>query len=143
MKALSVRQPWAWLLVRPDLTAPEVRAAAVAAGEIKDIENRTWATKHRGEFLVHAGQTFDMEGFFWVKAQFPKITLPKLGQFPLGGIVGRAELIDSIPPERARNGQVTSRWYMGEHAFVVANSTPLPFRKVKGRLNFFEVPEHG
>jgi len=28
---------------------------------------------------------------------------------------------------------------MGEHAFMVANSMPLPFRKVKGKLNFFEV----
>ena len=76
MKALSIRQPWAWLIVRPDLTDPIQRAAAFAAGEIKDIENRTWATKHRGPFLVHAGQTFDMEGYLWVKSRFPKIPLP-------------------------------------------------------------------
>jgi hypothetical protein len=38
MKALSIRQPWAWLII---------------AG-IKDIENRRWATNHRGPILVHA-----------------------------------------------------------------------------------------
>lgn len=139
MKALSIRQPWAWLIVRPDLTDPQQRAAAVAAGEIKDIENRTWATKHRGPFLVHAGQTFDMEGYLWVKGRFPKIPLPRPGQYDLGGIVGQAVLTDSIPPEKARDGQLKSRWYMGEHAFMVGDSKPLPFRKAKGKLNFFEV----
>ena len=110
MKALSIRQPWAWLIVRPDLTDPAERAAAFAAGEIKDVESR-----------------------------FPKIPLPRPGQYDLGGTIGQAELTDSIPPEKARSGQLKSRWYMGEHAFMVGNSTPLPFRKVKGKLNFFEV----
>lgn len=38
MKALSLRQPWAWL---------------VAAG-YKTIETRTWGTKYRGLLLIHA-----------------------------------------------------------------------------------------
>ncbi len=40
MQALSVRQPWAWLIV---------------AG-YKDVENRGWATKYRGRILIHAGR---------------------------------------------------------------------------------------
>jgi ASCH domain-containing protein len=39
MPALSIRQPWAW---------------AICAG-CKDVENRSWNTKHRGPFVVHAG----------------------------------------------------------------------------------------
>lgn len=35
--ALSIRQPWAWLIVNG----------------FKDIENRDWATPFRGRFLVH------------------------------------------------------------------------------------------
>jgi len=46
MKALSVRQPWAWLI----------------ANNLKPIENRTWPTRYRGAFLIHAGQTFDLQG---------------------------------------------------------------------------------
>ncbi|WP_245839042.1 ASCH domain-containing protein [Yersinia kristensenii] len=38
MKALSIRQPWAWLIVNG----------------YKDIENRTWNTKCRGPVLIHA-----------------------------------------------------------------------------------------
>ena len=39
MKALSIKQPWAWL---------------ICAG-YKDIENRDWSTKFRGRIYVHAG----------------------------------------------------------------------------------------
>ena len=38
MKTLSVRQPWANLIVRG----------------IKDIENRSWKTNFRGRILIHA-----------------------------------------------------------------------------------------
>jgi hypothetical protein len=40
MKALSIRQPWAWLILH--------------AG--KDIENRDWPTRFRGRFLIHAAK---------------------------------------------------------------------------------------
>jgi hypothetical protein len=80
-----------------------------------------------------------MEGYLWVKGRFPNIPLPRPGQYDLGGIVGQAVLTDSIPPEKARGGQLKSRWYMGEHAFMVGDSKPLPFRKEKGKLNFFDV----
>lgn len=38
MKTLSVRQPWASLLV----------------SGLKDIENRTWAPNFKGRILIHA-----------------------------------------------------------------------------------------
>jgi len=40
MKALTIKQPWADLIV----------------SGIKDIENRTWRTKFRGRIYVHASQ---------------------------------------------------------------------------------------
>ena len=43
MKALSVRQPWAELIV---------------AG-LKDVENRTWRTDYRGPVLIHAGMKIE------------------------------------------------------------------------------------
>ncbi|HHY88739.1 MAG TPA: ASCH domain-containing protein, partial [Chloroflexi bacterium] len=44
MKALSVRQPWAWLI----------------AQGYKTVENRTWATNYRGPLLIHAGKKPDL-----------------------------------------------------------------------------------
>lgn len=43
MKTLTIRQPWAW---------------AVAKG-YKTIENRGWATPHRGETAIHSAKKFD------------------------------------------------------------------------------------
>jgi hypothetical protein len=38
MLALTVHQPWAWLIARG----------------IKELETRSWGTKHRGELAIHA-----------------------------------------------------------------------------------------
>lgn len=45
MKALSVRQPWAW---------------AIARGH-KDVVNRRWATTYRGPLLIHASMRIDLD----------------------------------------------------------------------------------
>ena len=58
MKALSIRQPWAWLIVRPDVADQATRAQLRTWRCIKDVENRTWSTGFRGRFLVHAGKTY-------------------------------------------------------------------------------------
>jgi len=41
MKALSVRQPWAWAIIYA----------------LKDIENRGWPINYRGDILIHAAKT--------------------------------------------------------------------------------------
>jgi hypothetical protein len=43
MKELSIRQPWAWLII---------------AGH-KDVENRSWTTTYRGPLLIHAARRPD------------------------------------------------------------------------------------
>lgn len=48
MRAITVRQPWAW---------------AIARGG-KDIENRSWGTSYRGLLAIHAGVRWDEEGAF-------------------------------------------------------------------------------
>ena len=40
-RGLSLRQPWAWLVVNG----------------LKDLENRRWNTRFRGTFLIHAAQS--------------------------------------------------------------------------------------
>lgn len=124
MKALSIRQPWAWLIIHGG----------------KDVENRTWHTRHRGRFLVHAAK--GMTGADYANAcNFcHRNGLPQPPCFDelkskwCGGIIGSVDLVDSIDSSE-------SRWYMGERAFVLAEPQPLPFTPLKGRLNFFEVPQ--
>ncbi len=120
MKALSIRQPWAWLIIHGG----------------KDVENRSWHTKYRGRFLVHAakGMTSDEFTQAMLYCLDRGLTLPDRDDMQCGGIIGSVELVDSLDHS-------DSPWYMGEKAFLLQDPKPLSFTPLKGRLNFFEVPE--
>lgn len=125
MKALSIRQPWAWLIIHGG----------------KDIENRSWHTKFRGRFLVHAagGMTrkeYAEANHFAVQGGMllTPWDLPSFEQLERGGIIGSVELVDSVD-------QSDSPWYMGEKGFVLRDPTALPFIPLKGKLSFFSVSD--
>jgi len=123
MKALSIRQPWAWLILN--------------AG--KDIENRQWPTRFRGTVLVHASKSCtkyehengvndaEMLGFDISK-------IPAWKNTQRGGIVGSVEIIDCV----TKSG---SPWFYGDYGFVLRNPKILPFRPYVGMLGFFDVPD--
>jgi hypothetical protein len=115
MKALSIRQPWAWLIIRGH----------------KDIENRTWLTNFRGKFLIHAGKKFDYEGYNWVLSEM-NMELPEIKDYERGGIVGSAKVTDCV-------ALFDSPWFFGPYGFVICNPKPLPFLPFRGRLGFFEI----
>ncbi|NML34554.1 ASCH domain-containing protein [Paraburkholderia antibiotica] len=140
MKALSIRNPWAWLIVRPDLSG-SARAAAIAAGVLKDIENRSWPTKFRGRVLIHASKGMTRAEYdaaqdpLWPVGG-PTIELPPFDQLQRGGIIGVATIDECIDPIDR-----TSHWHMdGAFGFHLTDVKPLPFVACKGALNFFNVP---
>lgn len=116
--ALSIRQPWAWLI----------------AQGIKDIENRSWSTHYRGLFLIHAGLKFDQAGYEGVGLKHPHLSLPAQASFEKGGIVGVAELMDCVTEH-------PSPWFEGGglYGFVLANARPVEFVSWPGQLGFFKV----
>jgi hypothetical protein len=139
MKALSIRQPWAWLIVRPDLTCPGKRSIADLAGEIKDIENRSWPTKVRGRVLVHAAQgmtqrEYDEVSLMLLDDSFKVDTMPTFKALQRGGIIGSVDIVDCVTTSE-------SPWFFGEFGFVLRDAKPLPFVPFKGSLGFFEVPD--
>ncbi len=124
MKALSIKQPWAWLIVNG----------------WKDIENRTWKTKYQGQFLIHTGLAKPNEAQWnWYQKDMMRLhgvilppMLPECGVH-FGGIVGTACLIDCVE-------ESWSEWFEpGGFGFRLTGAVPLPFKKVKGQLRFFEV----
>lgn len=115
MKALSIQQPWAWLIVMG----------------YKDIENRSWPTTFRGSFLIHAAKKFDHAGYDWLKAQ-TELLIPEPDKCKRGGIVGMAEIIDCVTCHN-------SLWFFGPYGFVLKNARPLPFVPLQGKLGFFDV----
>ena len=125
MKALSIRQPWAWLIVHG----------------YKDIENRTWRTNFRGRVLIHAskGMTRDEYDDAMATALHAGMIaneLPHIEHLKRGGIIGAATITDCIPPDER-----LSDWHMGDaFGFKLDAAMPLPFIECKGRLGFFDVP---
>lgn len=131
MKGLSIQQPWAWCIIRPDIINTRERADAYASGLIKDIENRTRNTSVRGTIYVHASKQIDVPGLLHLRAKFPTIKWPKT--FETGGLVGMVDIVDVVHAH-------ASHWFNAECiGYVLANAKPIAFRAYGGKLGFFEV----
>ncbi len=73
MKVLTIKQPWATLIMQGD----------------KRYEFRSWQTKYRGELLIHAGKSVDKEAIKRLAKYLPE-------NLPLGKILGKVRLVDCI-----------------------------------------------
>ena len=136
MRTLSIRQPWAWLITRPDLVDSAARAEALSAGLLNDIENRDWSTDYRGRFLIHASQRMVQRDYWQTYEDLKErlgIELPHFLELDLGGIVGAATLVDVV-------SEHPSPWFIGPFGWVLRDARPLPFVDFKGQLNWFDVP---
>ena len=73
MKALTIKQPWATLIMQGN----------------KRFEFRSWQTKYRGDLLIHAGKGIDKEAMKRLSKYLPE-------ELPLGKILGKVKLVDCI-----------------------------------------------
>ncbi len=127
MKALSIRQPWAWLILHGG----------------KDIENRDWATRFRGRVLIHAskGMTRDEWGDAWgfsvgsgagPKAVEAGVTLHTIESAEESLVRSRSSI---ALPNRIRAGSWAST-----DSCCATLARCRSFRW-KGQLGFFDVPD--
>ncbi len=125
MYALSIKQPWAWL---------------ICAG-YKDVENRDWATKVRGRVYIHTGKSWDANAMDYIRKRVKpeiaaKVCKPQL--LPLGSIIGEVDIVNCL--EYWSGTKNKSPWFVGRYGFFLANPVlyekPIPY---KGQLGFFEV----
>lgn len=131
--ALSIMQPWAWLIVNG----------------YKAVENRDWkpwnkGLKYRGPIAIHAGKTFDRDPLADLRegrhpvtgADLPIAPSPTLEGLYAGrlngGIVGIGEVVDCITRDD------DNEWFVGPYAFVIRNAQAVDFIPVKGALGFFD-----
>ena len=123
MKCLSLKQPYADLLV---------------SGK-KTIEIRSWNTKFRGEFLVHASKKVDRDACLRLKIDPDSLII--------GSIVGKATLYDVKFYEnrnlflKDRNKHLARTEYSdNKYGFLIKNARK--FKKpivISGKLGFFNV----
>ena len=169
MKAISIRQPWAWAILN--------------AG--KRIENRSRVDgrmpamcSHRGPLLIHVSKSLTLveygsAGLFMAGrdiatfqgSQTKGPSVPEPGALPRGGIVGACNVVDAVHTtlgghrwharddrtcllcggsvdERAPRCTKPDPWaVLNSFGLILDDVRPLPFTPFKGALGLFEVPE--
>ena len=125
MKVLSVRQPWAYLIV---------------AG-YKPVENRRWSTTYRGPLLIHASKGVDPDDFMPKQREYIEsagIVIPE--DLPRGAIVGSVNLTDVWDKKKFERPGI--RWFEGPYGFKMEDAVPfyqpIPF---KGQLGIREASD--
>lgn len=149
MKALSIRQPWAWAILNVG----------------KDVENREWKdnganmaqarTLQNSDILIHTGQTMARRDYLDFMETAKAILHPRdlartpnRGEFQLGGIVGIARFAgivhDRMQPEEYSRIDLrqarASHWFFGPYGFLLKNARATGFVRCSGALGFFNVP---
>ena len=119
MKALSVRQPWAWAILH--------------AG--KTVENRSYPTGYRGLVAVHASAQPDRDGDVKLLAILGRYAGDVLD---FGSLLGTVRVIGCV-----QDADTYSKWaergaWHWLLADPVAFAEPIP---CKGRLGLWTVPE--
>jgi hypothetical protein len=137
MKALSLTEPWATLVI---------------TGE-KENETRSWKTAHRGIVAIHAAKSFPPWAKAYLENDFFKAKLARHGfnaqvDFRLGAIIGTVQVVEMIrtedfaaaiagTPEALFGDYEPGRW-----AWKLAGpqrlTKPIP---CKGALSLWEVPK--
>ena len=119
---LSIRQPWAWLIINGH----------------KNIENRSWATLVRGTIALHASKS-QLKNEYTAAQKLINdrgltIELPAIEtlQEQTGLLIGFVDIVDCITESE-------SPWFVGEYGYVLSKPRHGLHRPQKGQLGFFQV----
>lgn len=107
MKALSLTQPWATLVV---------------TGE-KQIETRSWKPSISGRIAIHASIKFpketreltNIDPFSTSLADHGIVNPELVNQIPLGSIVGTVEIIGCLPTDKIVSESVLYKEFLRQH----------------------------
>jgi hypothetical protein len=128
VKALSVRQPWAWAIV------------CLPTGVAKDVENRSWSTGHRGPLAIHATKPAsradyerDCDAIEAICGERP----PGYRDAVTSAVVGVVDLVD------CRDGETDSAWAEDDAVWwFLARPRPCqPFAHAGARGHLFTVSD--
>ncbi len=121
-----------FLLAHPCLTLRQPHAEFVFSLG-KDMENRSWQTKHRGPLLIHAGlarTTLARRKVLWSDPGFEDFDFDALAY---GAVIGVVDVVDCVSKSK-------SQWFRGPNALVLANprlfTRPIPKKGTLGMFHF-------
>jgi activating signal cointegrator 1 len=104
MRALTIQQPWAHLIIRGD----------------KRVENRTWPTRYRGPLAIHAGK-----GRAWLRRAEGSGFRVRGSELDFGAVIGTVELVDCLPLDEYRQRYGDDEYACGPWCWVLRDARPL------------------
>lgn len=125
MKVITIKQPWATLIVEG----------------YKRFEFRSWKTNYRGDILIHAGKGIDKEAMERLKKYLPD-------EIPIGKIIGKATLTNCVPMSKdfadmlskENNDIYTTHSFSRNYGFKLENveklDNPIEIRGQLGLWNY-------
>jgi hypothetical protein len=139
MKAITVCQPWATLLIKG----------------YKRFETRSWVTRYRGPILIHAGKKFPSDVISLCAVDpfrqlLQQAGYPKPLYLPLGAILGTMTLEACLTVDEAEKSfsaedleSYLGDYRRGRYAWKMTNPQPLVVPlQYPGKLGIFDVPDH-
>lgn len=127
-KALSFKQPFAWLIANGYLL----------------VDDRTWGTEYTGPILIHASKGLYEEYYDYLLDQ-TDLPLPAKDKMLYGGVVGMANLVGCYQPKRLPQGLSPAQQSSFDHVptnmygFLFEQAQPLPLMPCRGQLKIFEL----
>ncbi len=114
MKAITIRQPWAWLIVHH----PQI---AKAGQPIKRVENRSWRTSHRGPLAIHAAKSRRGMREAYAFCESIGVILPEPDELVYGAVIGTVNVTDCVGANQLTNDPFA----FGPWCHVYAHPQPL------------------
>ena len=122
MKAITVCQPYAWLIVHG----------------CKTIENRSWSTSYRGPLVIHAGKSHKYMGA--VDELRPLIErMPPKEEYRFGCILGVVTLRDCVP--FGHSSLYRNRWAEGPVCWRLSAPRLTSLEPYRGERGLFDIPD--
>lgn len=140
MKAITIRQPWASLIVSLDQNGRP----------LKSVETRSWKTGYRGPLAIHAGK-FRPDMFFMGMNGKKMDIFAEAGlhgdndilNLPYGAVIGKVTLVDCLPLEElavyaldTTRERAFGNWSPGRYGWILSNpilfEKPIPARGKQG-----------
>ena len=121
VKALSIRQPWAWLIINGN----------------KSIENRDWRSSYAGPLAIHAAKGMTraeyLDAVDFVYSFDPELAerIPKPDQLVRGAIIGTVLMSSCV-------AYSMSPWFRGRYGFVLLTPEPCDPVPINGALGLWD-----
>jgi len=116
VRALTVRQPWAWALIYGG----------------KDVENRRWRTSYRGPLLIHAAKQADPQGpsrLLWTMTDPGAYGQPRAAFEARGAIIGLVILAEILTDSPSPWAQPRMYHWVVESPWPTEPAVPCPGRQ--------------